>query len=32
MSGPPELPEEIVEKTRERYLEAYFTITGEKFK
>jgi phosphoribosylaminoimidazole-succinocarboxamide synthase len=31
-SPPPELPEEIVEKTRERYLEAYFTITGEKFK
>jgi len=31
-SSPPELPEEIVEKTRERYLEAYFTITGEKFK
>lgn len=30
-SPPPELPEEIVEKTRERYLEAYFTITGEKF-
>ena len=31
-SPPPELPEEIVEKTRERYLEAYFEITGEKFK
>jgi len=30
-SPPPELPEEIVEKTRERYLAAYFTITGEKF-
>lgn len=30
-SPPPELPDEIVEKTRERYLEAYFTITGEKF-
>ena len=30
-SSPPELPDEIVEKTRERYLEAYFTITGEKF-
>ena len=31
-SPPPELPDEIVEKTRERYLEAYFTITGERFK
>ena len=31
-SPPPELPEEIVEKTRERYLEAYLTITGERFK
>ena len=31
-SSPPELPDEIVEKTRERYLEAYFTITGERFK
>jgi phosphoribosylaminoimidazole-succinocarboxamide synthase len=30
-SPPPDLPDEIVEKTRERYLEAYFTITGEKF-
>lgn len=30
-SPPPELPDEIVEKTRERYLEAYFTITGKKF-
>jgi phosphoribosylaminoimidazole-succinocarboxamide synthase len=30
-SPPPGLPDEIVEKTRERYLEAYFTITGEKF-
>lgn len=28
---PPELPDEVVEKTRERYLAAYFTITGEKF-
>ena len=31
-SPPPELPDEIVEKTRERDLEAYFTITGERFK
>jgi phosphoribosylaminoimidazole-succinocarboxamide synthase len=31
-SPPPELPDEIVEKTRERYLEAYLTITGERFK
>jgi len=31
-SPPPELPDEIVEKTREQYLEAYFTITGERFK
>ena len=31
-SPPPELPDEIVEKTRERYLEAYSTITGERFK
>jgi phosphoribosylaminoimidazole-succinocarboxamide synthase len=32
LSPPPELPDEIVEKTRERYLEAYLTITGERFK
>jgi phosphoribosylaminoimidazole-succinocarboxamide synthase len=31
-SPPPELPDEIVEKTRQRYLEAYLTITGERFK
>ncbi len=31
-SPPPELPDEIVEKTRARYLEAYLTITGERFK
>lgn len=31
-SPPPDLPDEIVEKTRERYLEAYLTITGERFK
>ena len=31
-SPPPELPDKIVEKTRERYLEAYLTITGERFK
>ena len=31
-SPPPELPDEIVEKTWERYLEAYLTITGERFK
>ena len=31
-SPPPELPDEIVEKTRERYLESYLTITGERFK
>lgn len=29
--APPALPEEIVAKTREKYLEAYFRITGEKF-
>jgi len=28
---PPALPEEIVEKTRARYIEAYEIITGEKF-
>ena len=30
-SPPPELPEEIVEKTAERYLDAYERITGQKF-
>ena len=30
-SPPPELPAEIVEKTAERYEEAYFRITGSKF-
>jgi phosphoribosylaminoimidazole-succinocarboxamide synthase len=30
-SPPPELPAEIVEKTAERYHQAYFTITGSKF-
>ncbi|MGL6194225.1 MAG: phosphoribosylaminoimidazolesuccinocarboxamide synthase [Thermoguttaceae bacterium] len=30
-STPPQLPAEIVEKTREKYVEAYETISGEKF-
>ena len=30
-SPPPDLPHEIVEKTRARYLEAYVALTGEKF-
>ena len=30
-SPPPELPEEIVRKTREKYIEAYERITGEQF-
>lgn len=30
-SPPPELPVEIVEKTAERYHQAYFTLTGSKF-
>ena len=30
-SPPPELPEEIVEKTRAKYVEAYEAITGEAF-
>lgn len=30
-SPPPELPDEIVEKTAERYEEAFFRITGNKF-
>ena len=30
-SPPPELPAEIVEKTAERYHQAYFTLTGSKF-
>ena len=30
-TSPPALPEEIVEKTRARYIEAYEIITGEKF-
>jgi phosphoribosylaminoimidazole-succinocarboxamide synthase len=29
--APPELPQEVVEKTREKYVEAYERITGEKF-
>lgn len=30
-SPPPELPDEVVEKTRARYIEAYAALTGEKF-
>ena len=30
-SPPPELPAEIVEKTEERYHQAFFTLTGSKF-
>ena len=30
-SPPPELPAEIIEKTAERYHQAYFTLTGSKF-
>jgi phosphoribosylaminoimidazole-succinocarboxamide synthase len=30
-SPPPELPAEIIEKTAQRYHQAYFTITGSKF-
>ena len=30
-SPPPELPAEIVEKTADRYHQAYFTLTGSKF-
>ena len=30
-SPPPDLPHEIVEKTRARYVEAYVALTGEKF-
>ena len=30
-SQPPELPSEIVEKTRDKYIEAFEQITGEKF-
>lgn len=30
-SPPPELPDEVVEKTRARYIEAYVALTGEKF-
>jgi phosphoribosylaminoimidazole-succinocarboxamide synthase len=30
-SPPPELPAEIVEKTAERYHQAYFTLTGSKY-
>lgn len=30
-SPPPELPDEVVEKTRARYFEAYAALTGEKF-
>lgn len=29
--APPELPAEVIEKTRERYIEAYERLTGEKF-
>lgn len=29
--APPELPAEVIEKTRERYVEAYERLTGEKF-
>jgi phosphoribosylaminoimidazole-succinocarboxamide synthase len=29
--APPELPQEVIEKTREKYVEAYERITGEKF-
>jgi phosphoribosylaminoimidazole-succinocarboxamide synthase len=28
---PPPLPDEIVEKTRERYVQAYETLTGKRF-
>ena len=31
-SPPPPLPDEIVEKTRARYCEAYTALTGEKFR
>lgn len=31
-SPPPTLPDEIVDKTRERYSEAYAALTGEKFR
>lgn len=30
-SPPPQLPDEVVEKTRSRYVEAYAALTGEKF-
>jgi phosphoribosylaminoimidazole-succinocarboxamide synthase len=30
-SAPPSLPEEVVTKTREKYIEAFETITGQKF-
>ncbi len=30
-SPPPNLPDEVVEKTRARYIEAYAALTGEKF-
>ena len=30
-SPPPHLPDEVVEKTRARYIEAYVALTGEKF-
>ena len=30
-SPPPKMPAEIIEKTRERYLEAYRRLTGEEF-
>ncbi len=29
--APPALPDEVIEKTRERYIEAYERLTGEKF-
>src|SRR5690606_346165 len=31
-SAPPELPDEVVEKTRAKYIEAYEKITGEAFR
>ena len=30
-SQPPELPAEVVEKTRDKYIEAFEKLTGEKF-
>ena len=31
LKAPPPLPEEIVERTRTRYLEAYERLTGHRF-